>query len=143
MKTSPSEYTVLLSFTDFLKLFPLYRGKGFHNDSEGKVGCIKGDIKIYRISEDEELSSMFQNTPPNGSMDIIVRIYVVKVWPQVTSLLLSFSVFTTHSTHCTAQYQPCGAFTVLRGACQPCGAFTVLRGACQLCRVFITLSIYI
>lgn len=72
-----------LSFTDFLQLFPLHRGTGSHSDPEDHVGCIKGAIKIYPIDIHEgELDigcNLFRNIPSNSPVDIIVRVYVVKV----------------------------------------------------------------
>lgn len=72
------------SFTDFLHPFPLFRGKGSHNDPEDHVGCIKGAIKIHCLHEDGEAGggteyNLFGEIPSNCPVDLVVRVYVVKV----------------------------------------------------------------
>ena len=72
------------SFTDFLQPFPLFRGKDFHNDPEDHVGYIKGAIKIHCLQEDGKLGdetgyNLFRQIPSNCSVDLVVRVYVVKV----------------------------------------------------------------
>ncbi len=65
-------------FTDFLNPYSLYRGKGSHDDADEQVGCLKGAVCIYETPADPN-QCMLSKLPSNGTVEILVRVYVVEV----------------------------------------------------------------
>uniref|UniRef100_A0A8C1WU02 Otoferlin n=1 Tax=Cyprinus carpio TaxID=7962 RepID=A0A8C1WU02_CYPCA len=83
------------SFEDWLHTFNLYRGKCSDDanveqnaaDEDRLIGKFKGSLCIYKVPVFDEMSremgfdsnmGMFQNIPHNDTINIIVRVYVVK-----------------------------------------------------------------
>lgn len=72
------------NFTDLAQTFNLYRGKGGRDpdDPEGQcVGKFKGSIKVYPLPDDgtPEPERIFSNIPPSAPVEVVVRVYVIKV----------------------------------------------------------------
>lgn len=77
-------------FIDLTQTFPLYRGKGSRDPDEQanqSVGAFKGSIKLYPLPDDgsPEPDKVLSNIPSTDPVDVVVRVYVVKVSP--TTLL--------------------------------------------------------
>lgn len=67
-------------FTDLVQLFALHRGKGGRDpeEQEGQpVGYFKGALKVYAVTPAPAL--MFSSVPSADSVEIIVRVYIIKV----------------------------------------------------------------
>uniref|UniRef100_H3ATM5 Fer-1 like family member 6 n=1 Tax=Latimeria chalumnae TaxID=7897 RepID=H3ATM5_LATCH len=73
-------------FVDWVKTFDLYRGKASEEDSgdyeERIVGKFKGSFCLYKISDDVSSTDggqlkIQQGTPPNHSVKVLIRVYVV------------------------------------------------------------------
>uniref|UniRef100_A0A8C6MI69 Otoferlin n=1 Tax=Nothobranchius furzeri TaxID=105023 RepID=A0A8C6MI69_NOTFU len=80
------------NFEDWLHTFNLFRGKGGDDDDQSMtdedrvVGKFKGSLCVYKVSDDlpREVSfdsnlGMFQNIPSNDPINVLVRIYVIRV----------------------------------------------------------------
>ena len=76
-------------FTDLIQTFPLYRGKGSRDPEEHAgqpVGYFKGTLKVYPIPESDTSSStpapplMFSSVPSTDPVEVIVRVYIIKVY---------------------------------------------------------------
>jgi hypothetical protein len=69
-------------FTDVAQMFPLYRGKG-SKDKKGKsgepVGYFKGSFKVYCRSPPSPMKCPRLPDPSTGPVEMIVRVYVIKV----------------------------------------------------------------
>ncbi|EMP26126.1 Fer-1-like protein 6 [Chelonia mydas] len=73
------------NFEDWVKTFELFRGKD-HSDHEDRIiGKFKGSFCIYKSPEDS--SSMeggqpkvLQGIPPNNSVKVLVRVYIVRAY---------------------------------------------------------------
>ncbi|RWS06883.1 otoferlin-like isoform X3, partial [Dinothrombium tinctorium] len=66
-------------FSDWLNSFELYRGKrssGEQDDQSRLVGIFKGSIQLYRYPFPEK--NLFETTPNNEPIHVLVRIYIVK-----------------------------------------------------------------
>ncbi len=64
--------------------FALYRGEGSRDpDEEGGrvVGYFKGSVKMYPLPDDgsPEPDKILANIPSTDSVDVIIRVYVIKV----------------------------------------------------------------
>ena len=64
--------------------FPLYRGKGSRDPDEAGgqvVGYFKGSVKMYPLPDDgsPEPEKILSNIPSTDPLDVIVRVYVIKV----------------------------------------------------------------
>ncbi len=71
-------------FEDLAQTFPLYRGKGARDSGEGGgqvVGYFKGSIKIYPLPDDgsPEPERVLVNIPSTDPVDVVVRVYVIRV----------------------------------------------------------------
>ena len=66
------------SFTDFIKSYSLYRGKGSHDNPDDAVGSIKMAIKLYPLLSPKE-GLVLNKFPSNKPVNVLVRVYVVKV----------------------------------------------------------------
>ena len=69
-------------FTDVAQMFPLYRGKGSNDRMEKSgqpVGYFKGSFKVYQPNGDITSPSKFSNLPSTDPVEVIVRVYVIKV----------------------------------------------------------------
>ena len=71
-------------FTDLAQTFPLHRGKGSRDPDElggQTVGFFKGSVKMYPLPDDgsPEPERILVNIPPTGPVDVVVRVYVIRV----------------------------------------------------------------
>uniref|UniRef100_A0A671Z423 Otoferlin n=1 Tax=Sparus aurata TaxID=8175 RepID=A0A671Z423_SPAAU len=80
------------NFEDWLHSFNLFRGKGGDDDDQNVmdedriVGKFKGSLCMYKVSDDmprdmsfDSNMGMFQNIPHNDPINVLVRIYVIRV----------------------------------------------------------------
>uniref|UniRef100_A0A8C4HTY0 Otoferlin n=1 Tax=Dicentrarchus labrax TaxID=13489 RepID=A0A8C4HTY0_DICLA len=80
------------NFEDWLHSFNLFRGKGGDDDDQNVtdedriVGKFKGSMCMYKVSDDmsrdmsfDSNMGMFQNIPHNDPINVLVRIYVIRV----------------------------------------------------------------
>ncbi|XP_074657543.1 otoferlin-like [Tubulanus polymorphus] len=76
-------------FEDWLRIFPLLRGKKTDDDEdedERNVGVFKGAICLYRIGEeDEEIPEpkmselrLYKNLPSNDLINVMIRLYIIR-----------------------------------------------------------------
>ena len=82
-------------FTDIAQMFPLYRGKGSKDrkDKSGQpVGYFKGSFKVY--SQPEEDTTKFSNPPSTDPVEVIVRVYVIKVMHDIHASKLDHFLLT-------------------------------------------------
>ena len=75
---------LLFRFVDLAQTFPLFRGKGSRDpDKIGNqpVGYFKGGIKMYPLPDDgsPEPDKVLSNVPSTDPVDVVVRVYVIKV----------------------------------------------------------------
>lgn len=66
-------------FDDWVKTFPLYRGKANEEESR-KVGKFKGRFCLYKVPEkdvEEDGFKITQGIPPNTMVDALIRVYIV------------------------------------------------------------------
>jgi len=73
-----------LSFIDLAQSFPLFRGKGSRDPDEDVkrvVGYFKGSVKMYPLPDDgsPEPEKILKNIPSTESMDVVVRVYIIRV----------------------------------------------------------------
>ena len=78
----------MLRFVDLTQNFPLYRGKGSRDPEEQanqSIGYFKGGIKIYPLPDDgsPEPDKVLANIPSSDPVDVVVRVYVIKVRPDL------------------------------------------------------------
>ena len=72
-------------FSDVAQMFPLYRGKGSRDGKEKSgqpVGYFKGSFKAYPVPKDVSSTNTklkFSNTPSTDPVEVIVRVYIIKV----------------------------------------------------------------
>lgn len=69
-------------FTDLTQTFPLSRGKGSRDPEDvGAVGYFKGTVKMYPLPDDgsPEPKPLLANVPSTAPIDVIVRVYIVRV----------------------------------------------------------------
>lgn len=71
-------------FSDLATNFPLYRGKGKRDPDDPKgqvVGLFKGALKVYPLPDDgsPEPPKVLANLPSTKPVNVVVRIYVVRV----------------------------------------------------------------
>uniref|UniRef100_A0A669EXJ4 Otoferlin n=1 Tax=Oreochromis niloticus TaxID=8128 RepID=A0A669EXJ4_ORENI len=80
------------NFEDWLHSFNLYRGKAGDDDDQNVtdedriVGKFKGSLCMYKVSDDmprdmnfDSNMGMFNNIPSNDPINVLVRIYVIRV----------------------------------------------------------------
>ena len=84
LKIYPRELEAAFNgFTDVAQLFPLYRGKGSRGRDEKSgepVGYFKGSLKAYELTSDNhDPESKFSNLPSTDPVEVIVRVYIIKV----------------------------------------------------------------
>ena len=70
-------------FTDVVQKFALHRGKGARDPEEQAgqpVGYFKGALKVYETSSLTPAPAlMFSSVPSTDPVEVIVRVYVIKV----------------------------------------------------------------
>lgn len=84
-------------FEDWLHTFNLFRGKAGDDDEHAQdddriVGRFKGSLCMYKLPLSEEITreagfdptmGMFQNIPHNDPINVLVRVFVVRVGGRV------------------------------------------------------------
>ena len=95
-------------FTDVAQMFPIYRGKGSKDQAKKSgepVGYFKGSFKVYtqhtQATGDEGLTPKlkFSNLPSTDPVEVIVRVYVIKVVHN-TVMTLRLIVFINYTCVC-------------------------------------------
>lgn len=86
MKLYPGELEKAFNdFTDLVQTFALHRGKGSRDPEEQvgqPVGYFKGALKIYEVGSTGSRPApvlMYSSAPSADPVQVIVRVYVIKV----------------------------------------------------------------
>jgi len=79
---------LVFRFEDLAQTFPLYRGKGSRDEDREAVGYFKGSVKMYPLPDDgsAEPERILVNIPSTDPIDVIVRVYVIRVSKKLACL---------------------------------------------------------